>query len=259
MILDEIVKYKKEFVKEQKFKKPLREFVSQIGDLPETLNFQKAIKKKTRINLIAEIKKTSPSRGIIREDFNPEQIARIYQENGASAISILTDEKYFQGSLEYLKSIRKIINIPLLRKEFIIDDYQIYESRAAGADAILLIVSILDKYQLKDFKELCDELNLSILLEVFNKNELEKAHEFNFPIIGINNRNLQTFEVDINNTIELAKYIPDEKIKVSESGISNYEQVKLFDEHTIDAVIIGESLMREKNIAQAIKRLMNIN
>jgi len=257
MILNEIVKYKKVFVKEQKFKVPLKKFISQIQDLHETLNFKQAIKKTTKINLIAEIKKASPSKGIIRKDFNPEKIAKIYQQNGTSAISILTDEKFFQGSIEYLKSIRKVVNIPILRKEFIIDEYQIYESRIAGADAILLIVSILDKYQLQDFKELCSELNLSILLEVYNKKELDIALEFDFPIIGINNRNLQTFEVDINNTIELIKFIPRDKIKVSESGISNYEQVKLLDENNIDAILVGETLMREKDIAKAIKNLMN--
>jgi len=257
MILNEIVKYKKDFIKDQKFKVPLKKLISQIQDLPESSNFKQTIKKTTKINLIAEIKKASPSKGIIREDFNPEKIAKIYQENNASAISILTDEKFFQGSIEYLKSIRKVVNIPILRKEFIIDEYQIYESRIAGADAILLIVSILDKYQLKDFKELCSVLNLSILLEVYNKKELDIALEFDFPIIGINNRNLQTFEVDINNTIELIKCIPRDKIKVSESGISNYEQVKLLEDNNIDAILVGETLMREKDIAKAINNLMN--
>lgn len=206
--------------------------------------------------IIAEIKKASPSKGLIREDFEPKKIAKEYEEGGATCLSVLTDEPFFQGKLEYLDSVRSSCELPILRKDFMIDLYQIYETKAYGGDCILLIVAALDIIQLKDFSQLARELNLDILIEVHSEDELNEALSINSKLIGINNRDLTTFEVDKNLAIKLARQIPKEVIVVSESGISSREDILSSKEQGIHSFLIGESFMRKPNPGKALKDIL---
>ena len=211
-------------------------------------------KKETAI--IAEIKKASPSKGLIREDFEPIKISKEYEEGGATCLSILTDEPFFQGKLEYLDNVRSSCELPILRKDFMIDLYQIYETKAYGGDCILLIVAALDIIQLKDFSQLARELNLDILIEVHSEDELNEALSINSKLIGINNRDLTTFEVDKNLAIKLARQIPKDVIVVSESGISSREDILSSKEQGIHSFLIGESFMRKPNPGKALKDIL---
>ena len=211
-------------------------------------------KKETAI--IAEIKKASPSKGLIREDFEPIKISKEYEEGGATCLSILTDEPFFLGKLEYLDSVRSSCELPILRKDFMIDLYQIYETKAYGGDCILLIVAALDIIQLKDFSQLARELNLDILIEVHSEDELNEALSINSKLIGINNRDLTTFEVDKNLAIKLARQIPKDVIVVSESGISSREDILSSKEQGIHSFLIGESFMRKPNPGKALKDIL---
>ena len=211
-------------------------------------------KKETAI--IAEIKKASPSKGLIREDFEPIKISKEYEEGGATCLSILTDEPFFQGKLEYLDSVRSSCELPILRKDFMIDLYQIYETKAYGGDCILLIVAALDIVQLKDFSQLARELNLDILIEVHSEDELNEALSINSKLIGINNRDLTTFEVDKNLAIKLARQIPKDVIAISESGISSREDILSSKEQGIHSFLIGESFMRKPNPGNALKDIL---
>jgi indole-3-glycerol phosphate synthase len=206
--------------------------------------------------IIAEIKKASPSKGIIREDFEPIKISKEYEEGGATCLSILTDEPFFQGKLEYLDIVRSSCELPILRKDFMIDLYQIYETKAYGGDCILLIVAALDIIQLKDFSQLARELNLDILIEVHSEDELNEALSINSKLIGINNRDLTTFEVDKNLAIKLARQIPKDVIVVSESGISSREDILSSKEQGIHSFLIGESFMRKPNPGNALKDIL---
>lgn len=206
--------------------------------------------------IIAEIKKASPSKGLIREDFEPKKIAKEYEEGGATCLSVLTDEPFFQGKLEYLDSVRSSCELPILRKDFMIDLYQIYETKAYGGDCILLIVAALDIVQLKDFSQLARELNLDILIEAHSEEELNKALSINSKLIGINNRDLTTFEVDKNLAIKLARQIPKDVIVVSESGISSREDILSSKEQGIHSFLIGESFMRKPNPGKALKDIL---
>ncbi len=257
MILDEIVADKIPEVERRKRGLPLEELKKVIEEQPPALDFASVLKG-DRISLIAEVKKASPSRGIIREDFNPVDIALTYARNGASAISVLTDEKYFMGSLDYLRDIRKALDrpVPLLRKDFILDEYQVYEARAAGADAVLLIVSILNPEKLVDLLELSHRLGMKCLVEVHNEPECEIALKSGAGIIGINNRDLKTFAVDLETTGKLRKLIPDNRIVVSESGIKTRNDIQKLNDWNADAVLIGESLMASADIAAAMKEFL---
>ena len=206
--------------------------------------------------IIAEIKKASPSKGLIREDFEPKKIAKEYEEGGATCLSILTDEPFFQGKLEYLDSVRSSCELPILRKDFMIDLYQIYETKAYGGDCILLIVAALDIVQLKDFSQLARELNLDILIEAHSEEELNEALSINSKLIGINNRDLATFEVNKNLAIKLARQIPKDVIVVSESGISSREDILSSKEQGIHSFLIGESFMRKPNPGKALKDIL---
>ena len=206
--------------------------------------------------IIAEIKKASPSKGLIREDFEPKKIAKEYEEGGATCLSILTDEPFFQGKLEYLDSVRSSCELPILRKDFMIDLYQIYETKAYGGDCILLIVAALDIVQLKDFSQLARELSLDILIEVHSEDELNEALSINSKLIGINNRDLTTFEVDKNLAIKLARQIPKDVIAISESGISSREDILSSKEQGIHSFLIGESFMRKPNPGNALKDIL---
>jgi indole-3-glycerol phosphate synthase len=210
-----------------------------------------------KIKLIAEIKKASPSKGIVRRDFDHLSIARIYEEKAVNAVSVLTEEDFFQGSLAFLPEVKNVLTKPVLRKDFIFDEYQIYESRAYEADAILLIASILDRNQAVEYLHLAGELGLSVLFEVHDFKELETALVTGSDIIGINNRDLKTLKIDINTTFNLKKEISPNKIVVSESGIKTREDVKKLEDSGIDAMLIGTSFMEAEDIGKKIDGLMD--
>ncbi|KTC88653.1 indole-3-glycerol phosphate synthase TrpC [Fluoribacter dumoffii] len=206
--------------------------------------------------IIAEIKRASPSKGLIREDFNVSEIATTYAQHGARCLSVLTDVDFFQGHPDYLAQAKAQCKLPILRKDFIIDPYQIYESLALGADCILLIVALLDEVQLKDYCQLAHELQMAVLVESHSREELEKALRLPTPLIGINNRSLHTFKTDIQLSIQLKQYIPENKIIITESGINTRTDVVMMQSHGINTFLIGESLMRAKDIGKALDQLM---
>jgi indole-3-glycerol phosphate synthase len=255
MILDEIIAYKKKELAETKVRIPLQEVRAKALDAEPARGFAAALSG-AGIGLIAEVKKASPSKGVIREDFDPVEIAKTYARSGAVCISVLTENKYFQGKMEYLGEIRKAVGIPLLRKDFIIDPYQIHEARAGGADAILLIAACLERRQIEDFLHMANELGLDALVESHTYKELDKALLAGASLVGINNRDLGTFSVSLQTTIDLLKDIPDDRTVVSESGIRTREDVIRLQQAGVDAILVGESLMREKDIGKKAKELL---
>jgi indole-3-glycerol phosphate synthase len=258
MILDEIVSNKLKEIAASKKRLPLREIERQVSLQPPPLDFHRALKG-DRVRLIAEVKKASPSKGVIRKDFDPVAISRAYARNGAAAISVLTDERYFQGRLEYLPRIKQALGldaVPLLRKDFILDPYQVCESRAAGADAILLIVAILKPARLRSLLSLARRLGMACLAEVHNERELDLAQQTDARIIGINNRDLATMTVDINTTVRLRPLILPGRIVVSESGIRARADVELMEGLGVNAVLVGEALMASGDIAASMKELL---
>jgi len=257
MILDKIVSDNLPDLEARKQSVPLPELVELIQKQPPPLDFTAAIKGKN-IKLIAEVKKASPSKGIIRADFDPVAIARTYAAAGAAAISVLTEEKYFQGKLQYITEIQKALEhrVPLLRKDFLHDPYQVYESRAYGADALLLIVAILSPAKLREMLELSHQLGMYCLVEVHTEAELKLALNSGARIIGINNRDLKTFKVDLANTDKLKPLIPADRIAVSESGIHTHDDVLHLGKLGIDAVLIGEALMAAKDIGAKVRELL---
>jgi indole-3-glycerol phosphate synthase len=255
-ILDKILATKKREVERHKRAVHLSCLLECIARRKAPLAFASALKG-DGIKLIAEVKKASPSKGILRPYFDPMALAKTYAENGAAAISVLTDAEYFQGSPEHLAAIRQTVGLPLLRKDFIYDEYQIYESAAYGADALLLIAAILEPKQLKKMMTISHSLGLDCLVEVHNKDELKIALDSGAEIIGINNRNLKTYEVDLNTTRSLLPFIPEDKTVVSESGISRREDIKRLERWGVDAVLIGEALVTARNIPNKIKELMS--
>ena len=256
MILDKIVKARRITLNEDKQRISEDTLISSIGlKIKKNKDFYNAIKGKKKISIIAEVKKASPSKGVICEDFYPVKIAKEYCSNGASAISVLTERDFFKGSDEYLKNISEVVNIPVLRKDFIIDRYQIFQAKNIGADAILLIASILEQKELKEFYNIATELGLNCLVEAHNEEEIKKALSIDAKIIGINNRNLKTFDVDIKNTETLIKIIPEEKVIVSESGFFNSDDIKRVQTIGVDAVLIGEALMKSDDISSKLMDL----
>jgi len=257
-ILCEIIERKKKRLEDAKARVPLRNLRTKIGNIEQPRDFRSAIKRSPegKIKLIAEIKSASPSKGTIRKDFDHVSIARIYEEKSVNAVSILTEEDFFQGKLTFLSEAKQVLTKPILRKDFIFDEYQIYESRAHEADAVLLIAAILDKNQAGEYLHLARELELSVLFEVHNFRELEMALLIDSEIIGINNRDLKTLQVDIQTTFTLKKEIPHDKIIVSESGIRTREDIKRLEDAGIDAMLIGTSFMGADNIGEKIDELM---
>ena len=245
MILTRILEQTKITLAERKRSVSLDRLIEQARDQEPALDFAAALSRPDTVNIIAEAKKASPSKGIICADFDPVNIARCYEENGAGAISVLTEEHFFQGHLDYLKDIRRAVSIPLLRKDFIIDPYQVYEARAAGADAILLIAAMLESPELKTLLHLAQDLGMHALVEVHTTEELKKALNVQPSVIGINNRNLDTFSTNIETTVHLRALIPKGIITVSESGIDTPDNIRRLRSCGIDAFLIGESLMRE--------------
>jgi indole-3-glycerol phosphate synthase len=238
---------------------PFAEMKARCKDIPPTRNFTEALRNpKGALSLIAEVKRASPSKGIIREDFNPVEIANIYASNGAVALSILTDKKYFQGKLGYVQQVKDSVNLPLLRKDFIIDEYQIYESRVFGADAILLIASSLSPIQIQEFYCIARSLDLSVLVEAHNETEALIAIDIKAEILGINNRDLSTFITDLAVTESLAHLAPKGTIIVSESGIRTPEDIQRVKNAGASAVLIGESLMRAEDIGAKTRHLLGL-
>ena len=256
MILDTIVARKRIELADDQQRMPLDILKRKIRDLPPTRDFYAALSVPNCIHLIAEVKKKSPSKGIIRQDFDPVGIARVYAEHGASAISVLTDREFFAGELSYLSAIREAVRLPLLRKDFTIDPYNIYQARLAGADAVLLIVSILTLVQLREFTEIAQSLGLASLVEVHTEEELALALAAGAEIVGINNRDLKTFDTDIATTFRLRTSIPTDKIVVSESGINTHCDVIKLKESGTNAILVGESLMRSRDIGAKVKELL---
>jgi indole-3-glycerol phosphate synthase len=243
-VLDEIVLNTKSKLEVTKSKTSLKELILQVNKLKiEKSNFKQSLTFKDQA-IIAEIKKASPSAGIISEDFDAVRKAKEYESFGASALSVLTEEDYFLGSIQYLKDVKAISNLPILRKDFVIDEYQIYESKLIGADCILLIVSILSDKELERFTSLADALGLDYIIEVHDEEELKRVEDFSEAIIGVNNRDLKTFDVNIENSIRLRNLFKKENIFVAESGIKNQKDIDKLSKHNINVFLIGESLMR---------------
>ena len=256
MILDSIIEHKQKELQTDQEQVPLATLKSILADLPPTKDFKEAISLPDTINLIAEVKKKSPSKGIIRVDFDPVCIAKTYAENGAAAVSVLTDIRFFDGRLEYLIAICQEVDVPLLRKDFTIDPYHIYQARAAGADAVLLIVAALNSDQLREFADIASSLSMAALVEVHTEAELDIALDVGAEIIGINNRDLRTFNTDLATTFKLRESIPSDKVVVSESGIYTREDVESLREVGVNAILVGESLMRSPDIGEQVRKLI---
>jgi len=246
-ILEQIVENKRIEVEAAKKRKTPSQLIRELKNDQQRHSFLSILNENENFHFICEIKKTSPSKGVIQSNFDPLKQSKDYLEGGASAISILTDEKFFQGHLNYLKQIFEIVSLPILRKDFIIDSYQIIESKVAGADIILLIARILTKKQIKTFKKLAFELKLDVLVEIAEEKDLEKIDDFENIIIGINNRNLNTFEVNINTSLTIKKRISDDIPMISESGIHSIDDCLLLANNGFRGVLIGETLMRANN------------
>jgi len=257
-MLDKIVAKTEERLIEAKNKKSLEELKEEVSKLEinDDFPFKEALKD-PEIAIIAEVKKASPSKGLIAEDFDYIEIAKEYEQAGASAISVLTEPYFFQGSKDYLKEISENVQIPILRKDFTIDEYMIWEAKSIGASAILLIVSILDDVQLKEYLDLAHELGLSAIVETHDAEEIKSAVDAGAQIIGVNNRNLADFTVDINNSISLRSLVSEDITFISESGIKTKEDVTRLKENNVDAVLIGETLMKSDDKKAMILQLKN--
>ena len=258
LMLEKIVAKTEERLIEAKAIKSLDELKEEVSklEISDEFPFKQALKD-PEIAIIAEVKRASPSKGLIAEDFDYIEIAKEYEQAGASAISVLTEPYFFQGSNDFLKEISENVNIPLLRKDFTIDEYMIWEAKSLGASAILLIVSILDDDQLKEYLDLAHELGLSAIVETHDADEIRTAVDAGAQIIGVNNRNLADFTVDINNSINLRSLVSDDITFISESGIKTKEDVTRLKENNVDAVLIGETLMRSDDKKSMIYELKN--
>ena len=259
-ILKKILKRKLEEIAERSAKVSLGELNAHIASSTPVRGFVNSIEttiKQGQPAVIAEIKKASPSKGVIREDFDPVAIARSYQQGGATCLSVLTDVDFFQGSDAYLQQARNACNLPVIRKDFIIDPYQVYEARTIGADCILLIVAALNDEQLHGLSQLACELGMDVLVEVHDEEELQRALTLNVPLIGINNRNLRTFEANLNTTIDLLPQIPDNRIVVTESAIHTPQDVALMRQHNVNTFLVGEAFMRAEDPGAKLAELFS--
>jgi len=254
-MLDKIIAQKREEVEQRKKVATITYLQQRIAQQKPTLDLALALKG-DHVRMIAEVKQASPSRGMLSPNFNPIELAQTYAEGGAAAISVLTEENYFMGSVEHLAAIKKVVGLPLLRKDFIFDLYQVYESRAYGADALLLIIAILSQEQLKEFVSLSHSLGLRCLVEVHNEGEVERAVLSEAEIMGINNRDLNTFVADINTTRRLRPLIPKGKIVVSESGIKSRRDMEKLRKWGVDAVLVGEALITASDVLAKMRELL---
>lgn len=255
-MLDTIVSHKRVELERDKASVPFRELEVRIVDLPPTRSFAGALRRRRGIHLIAEIKKASPSKGVIRSDFDPVSIAGAYASAGADALSVLTDERFFQGSLDIFRAVHECVDLPILRKDFTLDIYHLYQSRVAGADAVLLIAAILTDDELRRFVGVAEALGLACLVEAHDESELDRALDAGAQIIGVNNRDLKTFETSLETTYRLRRAIPPNVLCVSESGIASREDALRLQRAGVDAMLVGESLMRSPNISEKVGELL---
>lgn len=259
-ILQKILTVKAQEVAAARAAKPLAEICAEAASVPPPRDFVAAIRNKIAAGqaaVIAEIKKASPSKGVLRADFRPAEIAASYAQHGAACLSVLTDQQFFQGSADYLQQARHACAIPVLRKDFIVDEYQIYQSRAMGADCILLIAAALSIDQMQVFEALAHKLGMAVLVEVHDANELKFALQLHTPLIGINNRNLRTFEVSLQTTLGLLDGISEERIVVTESGIFHASDVQLMRRHHVHTFLVGEAFMRALDPGLELERVFN--
>lgn len=256
MILDEIAAKTKERIAAEKEKVPLKELKAMAAEkeITGTFPFEKALRKEG-MSFICEVKKASPSKGVIAADFPYVEIAKEYEKAGADAMSVLTEPFYFQGKNEYLTAIRQEVKIPLLRKDFTVDEYMLYEAKQIGADAVLLICAILSQTQLEEYAGIAEELGLSALVEAHSQEEVEMACRAGARIVGVNNRNLKDFTVDVENSVRLRKLVPKELLFVSESGMKTREDIARLEANGTDAVLIGETFMRSRDKAAMLRTL----
>ncbi len=259
-ILDTIIATKFEEIQESQQIKSLDQLKDEVKSASQPRGFIKAIEiqlLKNKAAVIAEIKKASPSKSVIRENFNPKEIAISYEKGGATCLSVLTDQKYFQGHANYLREARAACSLPVLRKDFMVDPYQIYEARMMGADCILLIVAALSFDLMKELEAMAHALDMDVLVEVHNQAELDLALQLKTPLLGINNRNLKTFEVSLQTTFDLIKNISVDKVIVTESGIFTPMDIKIMQDHHVNTFLIGEAFMRESDPGESLKTLFH--
>jgi indole-3-glycerol phosphate synthase len=255
-ILDRIVATKWEEIAAAKAAVPLANLRERLAEAPPVRDFLAALAGEGPVRLIAEVKKASPSKGVIREDFEPVQIAETYQRHGATCLSVLTDEKYFQGSLDYLRRIRASVDLPVLRKDFILDPYQLVEARAAGADAVLLIAECLDDQNLQRLHDEAVSLGLTPLVELYDAANVPRVLAIGARLIGVNNRDLKTFDVDLEHTVRLRREVPHNRLLVGESGIRTRQDVERLAAAGVNAILVGETLMAAADIGAAVDALL---
>jgi len=255
-ILEKIVACTRQTVAADRAAIPESELRAQIAGAPPTRDFYAALATGTEVRLIAEVKRASPSAGLIREDFDPVAIATAYADAGAACISVLTDEPFFQGSLDYLRAIRSSVAVPLLRKDFIVDSYQLLEARAAGADCVLLIAECLSPDELRRLHDEAQQLGMQTLIELYDVENLAAVLATGTRLVGVNNRDLRTFQTDLQHTLRLRQQIPDDRLVVGESGIATADDVRLLGSGGVKAILVGESLMRQRDIRAAVKALI---
>ena len=257
-ILTRILATKQQEVAAAQAALPLAELRARAADMPPPRGFVQAMRtqhSQGRAALIAEIKKASPSKGLIRADFQPTAHAVAYQNAGAACLSVLTDEPYFQGSPDYLRQAREAVSLPVLRKDFMLDEYQIYQARAWGADAVLLIAAALDDDALRHLEQVAHDLGMAVLLELHDEAEAERCAPLTTPLRGVNNRNLRTFEVDLQQTIRLLPYLSDDALVITESGITGKDDIRFMQQHGVNSFLIGETFMRAPDIEAAVRQL----
>lgn len=257
-ILDKIVAKKREEIAVASERRPAAELLADLAQAPPVRDFFGALAAVGSIKLIAEVKKASPSKGVIREDFDPLAIAQTYEQCGATCISVLTDESFFQGSLRILRDIRAAVDIPVLRKDFILDPYQLLEARLAGADAVLLIAECLDDCSLRSLHNRTLELGMTPLVEFYEPKNLIRVIEAGATLIGVNNRDLRNFQTDLNHTVRMREKISADRLLVGESGIHSRADVELLEAAGVDAILVGESLMASADIGQAVQTLLGV-
>ncbi|MCO8120386.1 indole-3-glycerol phosphate synthase TrpC [Stieleria sp. TO1_6] len=255
-ILDEILIKTRQTIARDQSEVSANRLESELADLPSCRDFHAALAAGDQVNLIAEVKRASPSAGLIRDDFDPVQIAQCYVAGGAACISVLTDEPFFQGSLQFLRDVRAAVDIPLLRKDFIVDRYQLLQARHAGADCVLLIAECLTADQLKRLHEQAAELGMQTLIELFDPANLDAVLATGTRLVGVNNRDLRTFQTSLQHTLDLCPSIPDDRLIVGESGIRQHADLQSLATGGVKAVLVGESLMRQPDITQATKSLL---
>lgn len=255
-ILDKILEETRQTIQRDRAELCEAELKADIADMPPCRDFHAALAAGSDVQLIAEIKRASPSAGLIREDFDPVKIAQCYQQGGAACLSVLTDQPFFQGSLQFLRDVRRTVDLPLLRKDFIVDHYQLLQARAAGADCVLLIAECLSADQLKRLNDDAFDLGMQTLIELYDEENLEMVLATGTPLVGINNRNLRTFETSLEHTLNLRPKIPQERLVVGESGIRNHEDLLRLETGGVKAVLVGESLMRQQDIVAATRTLL---